>query len=141
MIASVATKGGLSPQRSMSSRPTRELFLGETNSRLGLVGNYRSLSKKTFRPFRLRVSVVARNPLNYCALPTDTPVAGVSVMKGLTHRHPAQGVSVVNVHVYCKLCLTTDTSAKKGEHRVLRQFRGSKSFIVSCHCLSLRPAI
>ena len=49
---------GLSPQRSMSCRPTRELVLGKTNSRVGLVGNWRSLSKKMFRPFRLRVSVV-----------------------------------------------------------------------------------
>ena len=34
-----------------------------------------------FSLFRLRVSVFTRNALSYCALPTDTPAAGVSVME------------------------------------------------------------
>ena len=40
-----------------------------------------SARKEMFTLFRLRVSVVACNTLNYCALPTDTPAAGVSVME------------------------------------------------------------
>ena len=62
-----------------------------------------------FPPFRLRVSVVACNALNHWLLSTDTPVAGVSVIDVVLHRHPEVGVSVVNAHVYCKLQPTTDT--------------------------------
>ena len=35
-----------------------------------------SARKEMFRPFRCWVSVVRRNTLNYCLLPTDTPYRG-----------------------------------------------------------------
>ena len=60
------------------------------------------------------MSVVACNVLNYCPLPTDTPAVGVSVIDVVPHRHPATGVSVVNMHVYCGLRPTTDTYNLKG---------------------------
>lgn len=78
--------------------------------------NRHSLSEKRFPPFRLRVSVVDCKVLDICLLSTDTPVVVVSVIDLVLHRHPAVGVSVVNVHVYCKLRVTTDTRNLKGRN-------------------------
>ena len=48
-----------------------------------------------FRPFGLRVSVVACKLLNQRVLSTDTPAAGVSVIDLVPHRYPKTRVSVV----------------------------------------------
>ena len=72
-----------------------------------------SFSEETmFSPFRLWVSVVGCTVKIYSVLSTDTPDAWVSVIEVKPHRHPASGVSVGNIHVYCKLWLTTDTYPK-----------------------------
>ena len=72
--------------------------------------------KRNVSPFMPQVSVVACNKLNHCVLSTDTPVVGYRSQKIMSHRHPPSGVSVGNVHVYCKLRPTTDTRNLKGRN-------------------------
>ena len=67
----------------------RDFLLGKTNSRLRQDGNCRSLRFLTENPFKIIT---------------------------ITHRHPATGVSVVNLHIYSCLWTTTDTLDKKGKH-------------------------
>ena len=72
--------------------------------------------KRNVSHFMPQVSVVACNKLNHCMLLTDTPVVGYRSQKIMPRRHPPSGVSVCNVHVYCKLRSTTYTRNLKGRN-------------------------
>ena len=78
--------------------------------------------KSCFPTYRLRVSVVACNILNYCTLLADTQCVGCWSSRVNPHRYPEAGVSVVNTHVYCKLQLTTDTRNLKRRNIYFLEF-------------------